>query len=137
MNRVFLDTNIWIYAYSNGIKKESAVNIIEKFFEDILISTQNINELYVVLTKKKIVSTEIAGNIINDLMDSFNISLIEKETIQHAIKLKARCKLQYFDSLLLATALENGCNVFYSEDMQHNLMIENKLKIINPFNTQD
>ena len=32
-----------------------------------------------------------------------------------------------------ATALENNCTIIYSEDMQHNQLFENKLKIINPF----
>jgi len=35
--------------------------------------------------------------------------------------------------MILATALENGCNIVFSEDMQHNQMIENQLTIINPF----
>jgi len=132
MNKIFLDTNIWIYAYSNDSKRGVAVDIIEKFYDDIIVSTQTINELYVVLTKKRIVSKTVANNIINDLMDNFSISLIKKETIQQSIKIQTRYKLQYFDSLLLSTALENSCKTFYSEDMQHNLIIENRLKIINP-----
>jgi len=137
MNKIFLDTNIWIYAYSNDIKKNIAINMIEKFYENILISTQNLNELYVVLTKKKIVSNKVASKIINDLMDNFSISLIEKETIQQAIEIQIKYKLQYFDSLLLSSALENSCKIFYSEDMQHNLVIENRLKIINPFKIKE
>ena len=133
MNKIFLDTNIWIYIYSNDKKKDIALNIVENFYDDILISTQNINELYFVLTKKKIVNEEIANSIIDNLMDNFDIALIKKETIKQAIKIKNRYKLQYFDSLLLATAIENNCKIFYSEDLQHNLIIENKLKIINPF----
>jgi len=44
-------------------------------------------------------------------------------------------KYQYsfWDSLMLASALENGCSVIYSEDMQHEQIIGKKLKIINPF----
>ena len=130
MNKIFLDTNIWIYAYSNDDRRDIAVDIIEKFYDNIIVSTQTINELYVVLTKKKIVSKIVARNIINDLMDNFSISLIKKETIQQSIEIQTRYKLQYFDSLLLSTALENNCKIFYSEDLQHNLIIEDNLKII-------
>jgi predicted nucleic acid-binding protein len=35
--------------------------------------------------------------------------------------------------MILATALENGCNIIYSEDMQNGQIIENQLTIINPF----
>ncbi len=133
MNKVFLDTNIWVYLYSNDKKSKTATDIIEKFYDDIFISTQNLNELYAVLTKKKITSNETASEIINDLTDNFDLVLIEKNTILQAIKLQEKYKLQYFDSLLLSSALENDCTIFYSEDMQHKLMIENRLKIINPF----
>ena len=50
-----------------------------------------------------------------------------------ALRLKQRYNLQYFDSLIISTALENKCNILYSEDMQHELIIDNRLKIINPF----
>jgi predicted nucleic acid-binding protein len=51
--------------------------------------------------------------------------------VAHLIILKY--DLQYFDSLIVASALEAKCKVLYSEDMQHQLIIENKLKILNPF----
>jgi predicted nucleic acid-binding protein len=35
--------------------------------------------------------------------------------------------------MMLASALENKCTEIYSEDMQHNQTIEDKLRIINPF----
>jgi predicted nucleic acid-binding protein len=34
---------------------------------------------------------------------------------------------------MLASALENDCTILYSEDMQHNQVIEQSLRIINPF----
>ncbi|AOC54321.1 MAG: hypothetical protein IM503_05940 [Microcystis sp. M069S2] len=39
----------------------------------------------------------------------------------------------FFDSLILASALEAGCQILYSEDLQHGQRIENQLMIINPF----
>ncbi len=38
-----------------------------------------------------------------------------------------------YDSLIISTALENNCEILYSEDMQHKQIIENKMVIINPF----
>ena len=49
------------------------------------------------------------------------------------LKMKEKYKLQYYDSLILSTVLENGCTVLYSEDMQHKQINENQLTIINPF----
>lgn len=39
----------------------------------------------------------------------------------------------YFDSLMLASALEQGCSILYSEDMQHGQILEGGLRIIDPF----
>ena len=36
-------------------------------------------------------------------------------------------------NIIVASALENGCSILYSEDMQHELNIENQLTIKNPF----
>ena len=39
----------------------------------------------------------------------------------------------FVDSLMISSALLNNCNILYSEDLQHNQLIENQLQIINPF----
>jgi predicted nucleic acid-binding protein len=38
-----------------------------------------------------------------------------------------------WDSLIIATSLQRNCSILYSEDMQHNQVIEDKLRIVNPF----
>lgn len=58
------------------------------------------------------------------------------DTQLKALDIKSRYKLQYYDSLIIATALENVCDILYSEDMQHGLVVDNQLKIINPFLVQ-
>jgi len=41
--------------------------------------------------------------------------------------------LSSYDCLIIASALEANCKYLFSEDMQHGQIIENTLKIINPF----
>ncbi|HNZ27311.1 MAG TPA: PIN domain-containing protein [Spirochaetota bacterium] len=53
------------------------------------------------------------------------------DTIINAIHISNKYKYSYYDSLIISTALENNCNILYSEDLQHNQLIENKLRIIN------
>jgi predicted nucleic acid-binding protein len=62
-----------------------------------------------------------------------NLELIDIPTIEKAIFIKGNYQLQWFDSLIIASALEANCTVLYSEDMHHNLIVENKLRILNPF----
>jgi predicted nucleic acid-binding protein len=48
-------------------------------------------------------------------------------------EIREKHKYSIWDSLIIASALENGCKILYSEDMHHNHLIEKKLRIINPF----
>jgi len=41
--------------------------------------------------------------------------------------------LTIYDSLIIASALEADCKILYTEDLQHNHLVENKLRIVNPF----
>ncbi len=38
-----------------------------------------------------------------------------------------------YDSLIVVSALENNCSILYTEDLQDGQVIENALKIVNPF----
>jgi len=42
-----------------------------------------------------------------------------------------RYGFSYYDSLIIASALECECSVLFSEDMQHGQIIESTLKIVN------
>lgn len=131
-DRVFIDTNILIYSYSNEEeKKEKAVNLIKQ--NDSIISLQVLNEFVNVLKKK-------FGQIEKDILKAieeiessliiwdFNIDLIKR-----AIILSERYLYSYFDCLIIASALDSGCSILYTEDMQHSQLIHNKLRILNPF----
>jgi len=50
-----------------------------------------------------------------------------------ASKLRSNNAFSYWDSLIVAVALDAGCSTLYSEDMQHGQRIEGQLTIVNPF----
>ena len=51
-------------------------------------------------------------------------------------QIRHKYNLSFWDSLIIASALENDCSILYTEDLQHEQVIEGKLKIINPFEKQ-
>jgi predicted nucleic acid-binding protein len=57
------------------------------------------------------------------------------QTLTLAKYLIQHYNFQIFDSIIVASSIEAGCEVLYSEDMQHNLNVEKQLNIINPFCT--
>jgi len=134
-DKVFLDTNVVIYSYSEDEpeKQEIANDILEQYNNQIIISNQVINELSNTLFRKFKLNADEVREAVLELNDNFPIVNFNLETQLKGIELKGKYKLQFYDSMILATALENGCNIVYSEDMQHNQVIENRLTIINPF----
>ncbi len=76
---------------------------------------------------------EYLNSLIDELESYFEVHLNTANTIKKAIRIVDVYKYSWFDSLIIAAALESGCSVLLSEDMQHNQLIENKLTIVNPF----
>ena len=61
------------------------------------------------------------------------LSVTGKSTYDHAFNLRQQQNISFWDSLIVAAALENNCSILYTENLQHNQLIENRIKIINPF----
>ena len=133
MNESFaLDTNILIYLEGNDASKRKIAEILLSC--DPVIPAQVISE-FINVTRR------LRGNISKhqlvaeaaDLFRHCSIASLEQSTLDLAKVLIEKHDFQIFDSIVIASALEAGCNILYSEDMQHNQLIEGKLKIANPF----
>jgi predicted nucleic acid-binding protein len=131
--KAFIDTNILIYFVSDDeVKRQIAKDILLR--ENInIISSQVINEFVSLTRKKKILPPEDTIRLANEFMDIFDFVTISKETIRLSFDIYRRYQLSSWDSLIIASALENGCKILYSEDMQHNFLIDKKLRNVNPF----
>jgi len=132
-DKTFVDTNVFIYVYSKTEpeKKNIALEILKN--QNIIINTQVINEFIWVMNRKFSVQMEKLKDLGIKLLQRFKIALIDQRTIKQALDVAIGYKYSYWDSLIIASALQNGCSSLYSEDMQNGQVIENKLKIINPF----
>ncbi len=134
-DRIFFDTNIWIYLYSKDIqKKQITKQLLSDEFSNLIVSTQILNELINVLTNKlKLKTKEEVQQIVNEIIQNFAVKLITEETIKKAMEISIHYQYRYFDSLMVASALQQKCKIFYTEDLNDGQVIEN-MKIINPFN---
>lgn len=83
--------------------------------------------------KKRNVSFESLKLGISELLDVFELVNVTTDTIYLALQIANTSNYTYFDSLIIASALESGCSLLFSEDMHHNHLIDNKLAILNPF----
>lgn len=134
-DNVFIDTNIFVYAKlenSDEVKHLTAKKFLSNLTGHITISTQVLNECYAVFAKHNI-SDPIIQETIAFILDEVIVETITLKTIHIAWVVRQKYHYSYYDSLIIASALDAGCKVLYSEDLQHNQTIEGKLKIVNPF----
>jgi predicted nucleic acid-binding protein len=131
-DKFFFDTNILLYLLSNEAGKHQKSIELYKTDSVKFISTQVLNEFANVCYKKNLLKTDIT-EYIKKLYQNFMVSLIYKKTILGTIQIKEKYGYSYYDSAIIATALHSNCTILYSEDMQHQQVIENTLTIINPF----
>ncbi len=98
------------------------------------ISVQVINEVSNNLLKKlQFQESEISSFIVN-CYERYSVVNISQETFIAASEIRINHQFSYYDSIIVASALINQCEVLYTEDMQDGKLIANSLKIINPFN---
>ena len=131
-DKIFLDTNICIYAFDNDSKKkEKALDLIICY--NATVSTQVLMETANVAAKKlKLKQEEIELSI--DYITTFcSLQIIELSTVKQAFQISKKYQYSLYDALILSSALEANCNILFSEDMQHGQLIDNRLKILNPF----
>jgi len=133
-DRAFIDTNILVYLFSSNEpeKNKIALNLINSDSE-FVISTQVVNEFINVMNKKIKAELITITKAVDILPSHFTIVEISLNTIKSALIIAHKHKYRYFDALMLASALENGIPILYSEDMHNTHLINNKLRIINPF----
>lgn len=132
-DRVFIDTNIIIYAYSDTEpeKKEITLTILED--HNVIISIQVINECIWTMNRKYGVDLGQIQALLERFWKKFEVVLLDKPDIEKALNIAMQYKFSYWDSLIIASALKNNCGILYTEDMQDGQVIEEGLTIKNPF----
>ena len=131
--KAFLDTNLFVYmqSASDNDKKELSYQALEKF--DCVVSTQVVNELCNVALKKLMIKPEQLRQILRAMSSSCDVCVITLDTVDITLRLKERYGFSYYDSLIVASALESDCAYLISEDMSDGQMIEDRLEIVNIF----
>jgi len=130
-SRPFLDSCVLLYSLSLNDPRAAIA-------EDILasggiLSVQVLNEFAAVARRKLNLSWSEVREALAAIQALCGAPLpVSLETHEAALQIAERYGYQIYDSLILAAALQAGCDVLYSEDMQHGQIIES-LRIHNPF----
>lgn len=136
MKRIFVDTNIWIYAHDSGTpaKRAKADQILVKLSGPEylpVISTQVMQEFYNTLTNKLHIDRSKAREELR-LLNNRQVVLLTPPLLLAATDLHAVDSISFWDALIGAAAQHADCDEIWSEDLQTNRTY-GKLKVINPF----
>jgi predicted nucleic acid-binding protein len=76
-------------------------------------------------------------NDIREILDTIRavcaVEPITVETHDRGLAVFERYRFSLYDSMLIAAALIAGAKIIYSEDLQHGQVIDNQLRVTNPF----
>ncbi len=130
-NRVFFDSNVPLYLLSEDLKKADQAEAL--LAQGGVISVQVLNESARVLSRKQLMGWDEIDEFLRTLRAVCEVRPLTVDIHEHALALARRHGFAFFDALIVASALEAGCETLYSADLQHGMRVEDRLSILNPF----
>lgn len=135
MSKIFIDTNILIYAADKWepvkSKQSRALLQILQIHPIGVISTQVLQEFYVAATEKLGIDPLMAKSIVHSLRN-FETVNVDEELIEEAIDCSILNRLSFSNALVVVSAEKANCQTIWTEDLNHGQVIRG-VKIKNPF----
>lgn len=134
MSKVFIDTNILIYAMdkSHPLKRSRCRDLLKRLNNELkgVISTQVMQEFYVTATKKLGADPLVVKDLLNSF-ERFETVLVTPEIIKDAVDCSILNRLSFWDSLIVSAAESANCAKLWTEDLNHGQIIRS-VRIENP-----
>ena len=127
----FFDTNVLLYiASGDSVKADQAETAITA---GGAINVQVLNELASVARRKMRMSWTDTRMFLSMLRGLLTVHPVTIETHETGLALAQRYGLSTHDAMIVAAALHADCDTLWSEDMQHEMALDEGLRIVNPF----
>ena len=130
-----LDTNVLIYAFSKASGDVAKTRIARDWVnrEDWGVTLQVLQEFYVnaVRTPHQL-GHDDALAMIEEIASSRPVAVIDIPLMRHALQLKSRYRISYWDAAVVAGARRLGASVLVSEDLAHG-QDYGGVRVLNPF----
>ena len=127
----FLDTNILLYNLSTDPRRSGRV---EQLIRDGgTISVQVLNELANVAIRKMALGWDELQTYLETIRQLLAVVPLDLPTHVEGMRLCQRYNLPLYDGMIVSAAMLAGCDILWTEDMQHGLTIDDRLQIRNPF----
>lgn len=134
---IFVDTNVLMYASGaddSSLRKTGIARGILRTTTGIVLSLQVLQEFYVSATRVTRPSnlSHADASALIESWSRFRIVEPTLETMRRALTIRERYKFAYWDSAIMAAAIEAGCSTILSEDWSKGQTLEG-LRLENPF----
>jgi predicted nucleic acid-binding protein len=130
----FWDTNVFVYAFVTGAKQQTARRAL---VSGGVISVQVLNEFVNVMSRKMRQSWEDVERFLSAIQVRFpTVTPVTIKTHTAARALARDHSIAFYDALIVAAAIEAGCDRLCSEDLQHGRRFGDCI-VVNPFLTGD
>ena len=127
----FFDTSVLLYLLSDDTAKADRIETL--LSARGVVSVQVLNEFAVVALRKLKMPLNEVREILDTIRAVCAVEPITVETHDRGLAVFERYKFSLYDSMLVAAALIAGAKIVYSEDLQHGQVIDNQLRVTNPF----
>jgi predicted nucleic acid-binding protein len=127
----FFDTNIFLYLLSADSEKADRAEAL--IATGGTISVQVLNEFATVASRKLRMSWTDIREVLGTIRAVCRVESLSLETHELGISISQRYGYSVYDSMILAAAWLAECRIVYTEDLQHGQMIDDRIKIVNPF----
>jgi predicted nucleic acid-binding protein len=127
----FLDSNVLVYAFTTDARAPIAQDLLAR---GCSLNVQILNEFANVARRKLGMSWTQLRDALADIRTFCPaVHSLTIDIHSDALRLAQRHGFSIFDALVVAAALRAGCSTLWSEDMQHGLMVDRRLRLLNPF----
>ncbi len=127
----FFDSNVLIYSISGDKAKTAAAR--EHLAARGAISVQVLNEVANVARNKMAMTWLEIRETISVFRAGLIVHPLSVATHELGLHLAEQHRFHIYDAMIVAAALEAGCDTLYSEDMHPGLLVDDRLRIVNPF----
>ena len=133
MDRVFLDTNIFVYLASDHVEKAGiAAALLRNSSLRRSISTQVLSEFVNAARRRTGLGWPEIRYLLGIFRETCAVEQIQEIDIEAAIDLAQPYRFSWYDCLILAVAIRSGATILLTEDLQHGQVL-GPLTIRNPF----
>jgi predicted nucleic acid-binding protein len=134
--RVFVDTNIWVYAVDvHETAKQAAARAVlaSGGGTDLVTSAQVLGEFYVTVTRKlgRPVEPDAARGMVRE-MARLQVVALDADLVQAALTITRDLQISYWDALIVASAQAANCDLLLTEDLT-NGAVYGGIRVRNPF----